>query len=163
MNAKTIIFLIIIVLYSCKRTNNATLSDIIDKFDNVDISLFDNKFIAIRDDNYIYTTYIINIANDNEWPYFVKYNKLTKKISKKWKYGPNKHNFTDKEINEMIEHFNKLNIYLLSVDNNKNILLNPYSKNSPPSLLRVNNFQGKDTIRKGFIFKHYKKNWYIKI
>ena len=155
----TLLMVLLIIVFGCAKM---TKDDVIKKYNKVDFSVFKNKFIAIRSTNLLYTTFIINDTSPN-WPYFVKYNNFTKKIIKKWSKGNSNIDFTEKQIKQMIDRLKKLKLFLIKVDKDNNVFINPYNINSPPLFLRVNKYNNIDTIKKGFIFIHYKNNWYIKM
>ena len=70
-------------------------------------------------------------------------------------------NLTEIEINNAVATIRKYDFFLLSVDSSKNVFINPFIANQPPYFLRLEEETGDSTIKKGYVYKLYRDNWYI--
>ncbi|MDR2123178.1 MAG: hypothetical protein LBP34_08645, partial [Flavobacteriaceae bacterium] len=142
------------------------IGSFIEKYQNEDFSEFRGASIAIRQGRFNETRYMVTKIGSNLPVYFVIYNefkdsieKINKSLLQKEKINDY---FTDEEIKNLINNFRRYDFGLLGVDNEGNVLINPFEINSPAILLRVSKQTGEKEIRKGYVFKHYKGNWYIR-
>ena len=148
---------------SCKV--NKDYDSFIKKYDNYDFSIFKNTNITYRDSDGTINIYVFTNKEGNKPVYFVHFDKLKNIITSIDRSMLKKANFkdyyTDEQISTLMNDFMKYDFYILGSDNEGNVFINPYKVNSPPFFLRLKEKTGKDTIKKGFTYKRYKKNWYI--
>lgn len=157
----TFVIFIIVLILSCNKDNN---SEFTSTYNKTDFNYFKNKTIYFRSSDLNYDIYFLSKKEGNFTPYFINYNKITGnlKIDRSLLIkNKEKDYFTDKEIKETFKKFINLNFYLLSVDKNENVYINPYETNAPASFLRIND---KETIDPVIfkIFKKYNEKWYIR-
>jgi hypothetical protein len=156
----------LLFIISCQKEENTNIDTIIKKYNKTDFSFFKNTFIGIRERNRNEITYIIEKSEGNLPVYFVRYSLNNEKIVKIDRTALERESvkdyFTDTKIFEIIKNFRKFNLSLLEVDEENNVFMN-YSKiNDPAILLRLAIFSDKKEIRKGYIYKHYEDNWYVR-
>lgn len=164
---KLLSLLTMFVFVTCQ--NNIKISDKIDgviaKYDKEDFSYFNNIFIAIRNAGFNEITYIIHKSEGDLPVYFVKYTKINGKMEINrtlFEKAKKKDYFTNAKIKEIIENFRKYDLLLLQVDKSGNVYMNPFRSNEPAKLLRLAHPSNQKEIRKGFVYKHYKNQWYIR-
>ena len=109
--------------------------------------------------------YVVGKFEGNKPVYFVTYD-LSKKAlvqidNTKLKEANVKEYFTGDEIGNYIEIIRKYGFYLLGVDENNNLYVNPFYKNEPPYFLRLNSIIKDTTVRKGYVYELYRDNWYL--
>lgn len=109
--------------------------------------------------------YVIDRPEGNKPPYFVSYN-----ISRQLITNVNKNllerdtipdYFTESEMANAVNIIRKYDFYLLSVDSTGNVFINPFYVDQPAYLLRLKTSTGDSILRKGFVFKLYRDNWYL--
>lgn len=109
--------------------------------------------------------YGVSRTGENKPPYFVEYSISRQSIIAVNKSLLEKGSVIDYltvgEITKAVKIMRRCDFFLLSVDSSGNVFINPFSANSPAYFLRLN-VPTKDTvIRKGYVYEHYKENWYI--
>lgn len=163
---KIIFFLSFVVFYSCQNSRTQDIDFVISKYDDTDFSVFKGSFIAIRQKNSSETTYMLGDSDGNKPLYFIEYDEITDKIIlinnlilKKTKIPDY---FSNKEIEKLITNFRKYDFALLSVDEDHNVFINPFDINSPALLIKFYKLPNKERVIKGYPYKQYKGNWYLK-
>lgn len=163
---KIIFFLNFAVFCSCQNSKKQDIDSIISKYNDFDFSNFKESFIAIRQKNNSETIYILGDSEGNKPLYFIEYDEVKGKIVKINKSMLKKAKitdyFNDKEIEKLISHFRKYDIVLLSVDEDNNVFINPFEINSPALLIRFDKLPNTKRLKKGYFYKQYKGNWYLK-
>ncbi|MDO5655060.1 MAG: hypothetical protein Q4G27_02850 [Flavobacteriaceae bacterium] len=163
------------VLFSCNQNSNDNnfikkrMSEIdifIAKYSDTDFSEFKNSFIAIRQKDRNEVIYLVQRPENNLPVYFVTYDLQKKNItdinrSMLEKNGVEDY-YTDEDIVNLVNLFRKYDFALLQVDNDNNVFINPFEINSPAILLRLNSETNEKTIKKGYVYTHYKNNWYVR-
>lgn len=163
---------LMVVCFSCREirndhVDNGKLNSFISSYDKTDFTKFKNAFIGIRQKKGKDITYIIQNITKNLPVYLVTYDEVRNVIIKIDRTALAKSNiedyYTEEEIGGLIQSFRKYDFALIQVDSNDNVFINPWEINTPALLLRLNEFPPKeDTVRKGYVYKKYKDNWYIK-
>jgi hypothetical protein len=148
----------------CGRKHELNSDQFIEKYNNTDFSFFIDVFISIRSSTETHIIYFIHQFGGNEPGYFVTYSLLNDSISEINKEQLLKANvkdyFTDDEIGSYINEFRKYDFFLLGVDKDSNVFINPYKAQSPPYFLRTKELKSDDTLRMGYVYDRYKSNWY---
>jgi hypothetical protein len=157
--------LLLLSLFLLSCSNKSNWDKFIEKYDKDGFSEFQNSFIAFRGNYENDNIYLISKCEDDLPVYLVTVDIRTQEIKEIDRSMLIEHNqkdyFTNSEINSLIKSFLKYDFYLLSCDNNLNIMVNPFESNEPARLLRVNEKAGISDKIKGY-FTHYKNNWYIR-
>ncbi len=155
------------VFYSCSNENHS--NDEIDKF----ISKYQNehfdslKGISVfqRSRTVDEIVYGIGKYEGNRPLYFIEYNIPRKSISKINKSLLEKDSIQDyltkSEITNAVNTIRKYDFFLLAVDSSENVFVNPFYINAPAYFLRIKTETGDSIVRKGYVYKLYKGNWYI--
>lgn len=163
---KIIFFLSFVVFYSCQNSKKQDIDSVISKYNNFDFSDFKGSFIAIRQKNSSETTYMLGDSEGNKPLYFIEYDEISGKIIlinnsilKKTKVPDY---FSNEEIKKLITLFRKYDFVLLSVDGDDNVFINPFEINSPALLIRFHKLPNTERVKKGYPYKQYKGNWYLK-
>lgn len=164
---KSLYLLSLFFIMSCQNEiKNDDIDTVINKYDKTDFSLFKNTFIGIRERNGNEIVYIIEKAEGNLPVYFVKYSISKGSIIDINKTALEEKNiedyFTSKEIYSIIQNFRELDLSLLKVDKEGNVFMNPFKINEPAILLRLANPSANKEVRRGYVYNHYKNNWYIR-
>lgn len=150
--------------------NNRTHSDIdqfIAAFENEDFVQFKNISITLKSKSANKAIYILIKTNSNLPAYIITYDLVKKRImeidhSMLAKAGIEDY-FTDAQLSNYIETFRKYDFYVLSVDNDCNVYLNPFYANQPVCLMRIKNSSYHNIIQKGYLYEQYKGRWYLNI
>ena len=164
---KPIYLLSLFLIMSCQNeVKKNDIDTVIKKYDKTNFSFFKNTFVGIRERNSNEIIYIVDKAEGSLPVYFVKYSIRKKSIIEINKRALEEKNirnyFTDKEIHNLIENFQKFDLSLLQVDKDGNIFMNPFEINEHAVLLRLANSSDKKEVQKGYVYEHYKGNWYIR-
>jgi hypothetical protein len=164
---KPMYLLILFFTMTCQNESKRNdIDSIIKKYDKTDFSFFKNTFVGVREQSRNEITYIIEKSEGNLPVYFITYSTSKESVIDINKTALKERNigdyFTDEEISGLIENFRKLNLSLLQVDEQENVFINPFKINEPAILLRLANPSDKEEVRKGFVYRHYKDNWYIR-
>ncbi|WP_312300654.1 hypothetical protein [Chryseobacterium sp.] len=163
---KIIFFLSFVVFYSCQNSKTQDIDSVISKYDDTDFSVFKGAFIAIRQRNSSETTYMLGDSEGNNPLYFIEYDEMTNKIilinNSILKKAKIPDYFSNEEIEKLITYFRKYDFVLLSVDKDNNVFINPFEINSPALLIRFNKLPNTEKIKKGYAYKQYTGNWYLK-
>jgi hypothetical protein len=154
-------------LFSCTN-NNVTNEDIdkfISKYQNEDFENLKGISIFQRSGGVNEIVYGIGKYQENKPLYFVEFNTRRKSITKINKTLLEKENIqdylTEFEIKNAIAIIRKYDFFLLTVDSTENVFINPFTANAPAYFLRLKVETGDSIIKKGYVYKLYKKNWYI--
>jgi len=168
MKTNIIILFSIMGLFSCTN-RNITKDDIdyfISKYQNANFSNQKNIFVFQRSRGINEITYGVSKYEENKPLYFVDFNNTRKSITninrsllKKKSVGDY---LTQSEINEAVNTINHFHFFLFGVDSSENVYINPFSPDEPPFFLRLKKTTGDSTIRRGYKYKLYKDNWYVK-
>ncbi|KQO32743.1 hypothetical protein ASF10_20000 [Flavobacterium sp. Leaf82] len=172
MYKKIINFCLILIFFSSCINNKVDENDIdnfISKYEFEDFSFFKDYRIIIRQKNFSETIYMISDSETNidSVLYFVYVDNFSNKISQ-IKVGNDKNSIifqalTDIKIKEIINKYKIYNFPYLSVNNDNSVSINPFFVDMNPYLLRLKTKSDEENIKKNYsVFKHYKKNWYIK-
>jgi len=163
---KTIFFLSFVVFYSCQSSKDQNIDSVISKYNDTDFSIFKKSFIAIRQENSSETIYMLGASEANKPLYFIEYNEVINKITNINKSLLEKTKtpdyFSNEKIEKLITYFRKYDIVLLSVDEDNNVFINPFEINSPALLIRFDKSPNAERVKKGYSYKKYKENWYLK-
>lgn len=163
INIISITFIISFFCTSCKV--NKDYDSFIDKYQNYNFSLYKNTNITYRDSYDTTNIYVLTNKVGNKPVYFIHYDKAKKLITEIDRKMLKKANipdyYTDEQIKIIIDDFIKYDFYILGCDEEGNVYINPYKSNTPPFFLRLKDKKSKETIKMGFTYKHYKRNWYI--
>lgn len=172
MRIKLVIRLLalISIFYSCgepgKEMNEKKVDSFISEYQNVDFLEFKDSFVAIRQKKGKDIIYIIQNISKNLPVYMVTYDQIRNQVVKIDRTALIKMNVTDyyseEEIDRLIDDFRKYDFALIQVDSNDNVFINPWVVGAPAQLLRIREVAQEDTIKKGYVYKKYKDNWYIK-
>lgn len=159
--------LLFFIISSCSNAS-MTENDIdgfLSKFQNEN---FDNlKGISIfqRSKGINEIVYGVGRYGENKPLYFVEFNTLRKSITNINRslliQDSIPDYLTDNEINKAVNEIRKYDFFLLSVDSSNNVFINPYRPNEPAYYLRLSVNTNDSIVRKGYVFNHYKDNWYI--
>jgi hypothetical protein len=167
---KVSLFLAIISMAVCcqkgKVDDNkmkSLIDTVIQRYDKEDFAQFKNITIVVKSANPLFVVYGLKQGN---YPfYFITYylnsNKpsdINRALLEKMKV---KDYFTDSEINNFIMLSKKYDFAHLFVDSSNNVIINPFVINDPPMLLRLDKFSIEKQITMGYLYKHYKDNWYV--
>jgi hypothetical protein len=135
------------------------------KYNNVSFKDLKNVFIAQRSSNLTEVIYMVGKFGGKQPLYFATYSRSKKvitNINDAYLRAENVPDyFTHAEIRHYIEIIRKYDFYLLAMDSDKNLYVNPYYYNEPPLLLRLNTEPKDSTVRKGYVYELYKGNWYL--
>lgn len=162
------VLLSILILTSCKSDGieKTQIDEFIKKYQDESFDSFKDVFVAIRGSNTLLNNiYIVSKCGGNLPVYFVTYNFVTNSITEINKSALTNSNvkdyFTEKEINTIITNFRKYDFYLLGVDSDGNVFINPFKTNAPAYFLKLKDVSNQKKIKKGYVYTHYKNNWYI--
>lgn len=148
-----------------KGVTNKDIDEFIAKYKEVKFSEINNITITQRNSDASEVVYVVGKFGGNTPVYFATFD-----LGKETVTNINKTNLektktkeylTDIEIANAVNTIRKYDFYLLSVDSSENVFVNPYYANEPPYLLRLKVATGDSIIRKGYVYKLYKENWYI--
>lgn len=163
---KIVFFLSFVVFYSCQNSKKQDIDSVISKYNSSDFSNFKGSFIAVREKSISETIYILGDSEGNKPLYFIEYDEIKNKIIlinnsilKRMKVPDY---FSSEEIKKLISLFRKYDFVLLSVDEDNNVFINPFEINSPALLIRFNKLPNAESVKKGYLYKQYKGNWYLK-
>lgn len=141
---KIIVFFVLILLNSCGKEFNK--EEIITKYDQTDFSALKNTNVIDR-----YGVYMINKGN---LPFYaVDYNHTKNKIIKIRKVNEFKNYLSEKEINRMINEFNKFEFNGIYVDENLNVHFYIMAGNCTHNFLR----RVANTKLESKLYSDYKK------
>jgi hypothetical protein len=166
---RVIAFLSILPFFSgC--VENKSFSDIdqfIRQFENEDFVQFKNISITLKSKNLNKAIYILIKTNSNLPAYIITYDLVKKHIveidhSLLAKAGIEDY-FSDHQLANYIDAFRKYDFYLMSVDNDCNVYVNPFHANQPICLMRLNTSVHQGMVQKGYLYEQYKGRWYINI
>lgn len=161
------LILLFMVLTSCSNRNitNDDIDKFISKYQNENFSNLKGISIFQRSSGVNEIVYGIGKYQENKPLYFVEFNTLRKSITKINKTLLEKDSIqdylTEFEIKNAIATIRKYDFFLLTVDSSENVFINPFVANTPAYFLRLNEKTGDSIIRKGYVYKLYKDNWYI--
>ena len=165
LRVRNVLFFCIASVFVCCNSNKPDVDAFIKKYQDHPFSEFNDVVITFRSDDFSEAVYAISKPGSNLPVYFVTYNYRAKSISdinnSNLKAGGVDDYFTTQEIKNFLTSFLKYDFYILGVDREGDVLINPFMANNPVWFLRTKKFSGDKEIRKGFVFKHYKDNWYI--
>jgi hypothetical protein len=109
--------------------------------------------------------YGVGKSEENKPPYFVEFNLARQSISKinktLLKKGKVTDYLTETEIANAVKTIRRYDFFLLTVDSLENVFINPFYAEAPVYLLRLKVATGDSVVRKGYVYKLYKDNWYI--
>ncbi|MCD7971331.1 MAG: hypothetical protein LUG18_01480, partial [Candidatus Azobacteroides sp.] len=131
-------------------------------YENQDFSGLENISIGILEEGKSMIIYFISKRNEEN--YILKYN-LKESVISKFSYfdiPEGEKILSEEELTSIIENFRKYGIYMLEIDEEKNIYINPYEINAPPYYMKCKSDTTKQLLEKNdFIYEKYKDNWYI--
>lgn len=163
---KIFLFLSCVVLYSCQNSKKQDIDSVVAKYNKSDFSVFKKSLVAIRQKNSSETIYMVGDSEGNKPLYFVDYDEIKDKIITINKSMLEKSKVSDylsnEEIEKLITSFRKYDFVLLSVDEDNNVFINPFEINSPALLIRFDKLPKKGRVKKGYLYKKYSGNWYVK-
>jgi len=137
----------------------------ITKYKDENFNALKNVSIVQRSSDGSEAVYVVGKFEGNEPVYFVTYNLNRKTITQidntKLKENNLQDYFTNDEIESYIETIRKYGFYLLAVDSDNNLYVNPFYSGEPPYLLRLNSISRDSTVRKGYVYELYRDNWYL--
>ena len=154
-------------LYSCnnREVSNKDIDNFILKYDNENFENLKGISIFQRSRGINEIVYGIGKYQENKPLYFVEFNVLKESITeinrKLLEKDSVQDYLTEIEINNAVATIRKYDFFLLSVDSSKNVFINPFIANQPPYFLRLEEETGDSTIKKGYVYKLYRDNWYI--
>lgn len=139
----------------------------IKQFDNEDFIKFKNISITLKSKNVNKAVYILLKTNHHLPAYIITYDLAKKRIeeidhSMLAKAGIEDY-FTDLQLSDYIESFRKYDFYVMSVDNDCNVYVNPFYPNQPVCLMRLSASAKNGLIQKGYLYEQYKGRWYLNI
>jgi hypothetical protein len=139
----------------------------IKQFENESFIQFKNISITLKNKSLTKAVYILIKTNSNLPAYIITYDLVKKRIleidhSMLAKAGIEDY-FTDFQLSDYIEAFRKYDFYLMSVDNDCNVYINPFYANQPVCLMRLNTSVHYGMIQKGYLYEQYKGRWYINV
>lgn len=165
------LLLLLIVVTSCvnNKITECDMDEFIVKYEFEDFSYFRNYKLAIRQRTLTETIYIIGDSDSNidSILFFVYVDNYSNEISQ-IKEGTIKQSLLSKrltidKIKKMIFKYKKYNFQYLSVNIDNSVSINPYFVSMEPYFLRIETKSNEKFIKKNYtLFKHYKKNWYVK-
>ena len=155
-------------LSSCGNNRENKMIDVdafIAKYKEESFSNLKDIFISQRSADRSEVVYVIERFGGNQPVYFVTYDLNKKSVTEidnsRLKDANVQDYFTHDEISLYIDIFRKYNFYLLGVDNDSNLYVNPFYADEPPYLLRLKTGTKDSTVRKGYVYELYKDNWYL--
>lgn len=157
------------VITSCSNAPIGSSIELFDKFileyDKEDFSEIENVSIVVINKGFLKTQYLVSL--DTLPGYFVEYDELRSRVSKaeesvmlKGLESKSLYNSIDFEF--LISYFRKFDFGYLRVDKEGNSYINPFEIGSPPVFLRLKEKSVEESIKKGFVFKHYRNRWYVR-
>jgi hypothetical protein len=154
-------------LLSCSNRSTSVhdVDDFISKYKNEDFNGLKNIIIAERSADRSKIIYLIGKSEGNMPVYFVTFDRARQTVTHInnsiliQSHVPDY--FTKDGIINAVNVFRKYDFYLLGVDSSKNVYINPFRANEPVYLLRLNTATGDSIVRKGYVYKLYKDNWYL--
>lgn len=155
------------MLLACNTTGPSRdeIDKVIKKYDRESFDEFRNVFISERSKTGNEIVYLLHKFEDDLAVYFVHYDLINGRIlkidDKMLKNRGMAGYFTEQEIADIIKKFRKYKVYLLGVDDDGNIYLNPFYSNEPPFLLKLKNTPKDREVKKGYMYTLYKGNWYL--
>ncbi len=158
-----------IAIFSC-TSGDITSNNIEDFINNFKYDEFSNlKDIAVTERSRSFTeiVYIVDKFSGNNPVYFVTYNLSSQSVTNIDNTMLRKMNVVEyldqKQIYYAVQITNKNKLYLLGVDSNGNIIVNPFYSESSPYFLRLKFVKGDSIIRMahGYDYTLYKDNWYL--
>lgn len=168
MHRSFIILYIFLCLPFCTNTqdgNKKNIDAFIANYNSQDFSVFRGISIVQRSASITEVVYEVNKLESNLPVYFVSYDRGSEKITRINNPGLKRKNTADylsaDEIEKYIKAFRNYKFFLLAVDNDNNLYVNPFHENAPPYLLRLNKSITDSIVRKGFVYEHYKGSWFV--
>lgn len=166
---RLIAFISVLPLFSGCLENKtpSNIDHFIKEFENENFVQFKNISISLKSKSLNRAVYILIKTNNNLPAYIITYDLTNKRIleidhSMLAKAGLADY-LTDSQISAYIEAFRKYDFYLMSVDNDCNVYINPFYANQPVCLMRLNTPAHHGTIQKGYLYEQYKGRWYVNI
>lgn len=164
MKSRTLItFMLFIMLQSCKGQNSG-IDSAISKFSDTDFSNFKTLSIYFRSKGSQAgsSIYFVNTYKGNCSPYVVEVDDNSHSIIEIKKHlvisSCGKDYLTNEKIEAAVKNYIELGIYLLQVDTDGNVYINPDKQGMATLLRKSPNSAPMDLQR----FKHYQGNWYIR-
>lgn len=168
MHRSIILFYIFLCLSFCTSTQDLSKNDIdsfIAKYNGQDFSAFRGVSIIQRSTSIAEVVYEVNKMEGNLPAYFVSYDLEKRKLKRINNPGLKRKNAADyltaSEIEKCIKDFRNYKFFLIAVDNDNNLYVNPFYENAPPYLLRLDKSIADSIIRKGFVYEKYKDRWFV--
>lgn len=161
------VILLLLILSSCSNGSmkENDIDGFISKFKNENFNNLKGISIFQRSKGVNEIVYAVGRYGENKPLYFVEFNtsqKRIKNISRSLLIQNSIPDYlTDNEITNAVNEIRKYDFYLLSVDSSENVFINPYRPNEPAYYLRLSENISDSIVRKGYVFNHYKDNWYI--
>jgi len=163
----TLLICLLISFLSCsnRKITDDDIAKFILKYQNE--SFDDLKGISVfqRDRTISKIVFGVGKYAENKPPYFVEFNTGEQSITKINRSLLQKDNVSDYlskiEIENAVKTIRKHEFFLLAVDSSGNVYVNPFYYDAPAFLLRLKKATGDSIVRKGYVYKLYKNNWYI--
>jgi hypothetical protein len=162
-NRILITFVLLIMLQSCKGQNKG-IDSAMNKFSETDFSNFKTLSIYFRSkgNQTGSSIYFVNIYKGNCSPYVVEVDDNSHSIIEIKNHlvisSCGKDYLTKEKIEVAVKKYIELDIYLLQVDNDGNVYINP-DKQGVATLLRKSPNSTPTDLQ---LFRHYQGNWYVK-
>jgi len=164
----TILIFVFLMMCNFSCSNAQETGDIdsfINKYQHEDFKIFKGISIFQRSANVNEVVYGVGVAQNNLPLYFVSFDLITQKISEintaNLKQANVKSYLTEADIEKYILAIRKYGFFRIAVDDSSNLYVNPFKPNAPPLLLRLHVPTSEPTVRKGYVYNHYKGSWYI--
>ncbi len=155
--------LLISLLQSCKE-QSTDIEQIIIRYSKEDFSLLKNKSVYFRSkgNKQNSSIYFVNIYKGKCSPYIVEYDEKTNKIIEIKNHlvisSCQKDYLSNDEIEKAVINYKKYKFYLIQVDEEGNVYINPNTQDLPTILRKAPESSPADIDN----YKVYKNNWYIR-
>lgn len=163
----TLISILPFVSGCLNNKSHSNIDQFISAFENEDFVQFKNISIIRKSKNQGKAVYILMKTNNNLPAYIITYDLAKKRIleidhSMLAKAGIEDY-FTDTQLSNYIEAFRKYDFYVMNVDNDGNVYMNPFYPNQPVCIMRTSTSSQRGMLQKGYLYEQYKGRWYLNI
>ena len=163
-----ILSLFFIIFFSSCRTHSDSMSKInsfIEQYENVEFANFADVSVTQIGRSGDDLIFLVSKFEGNMPGYFVTWNTKTEtliKVDKKNLIGGHLPDyFTERQIIDFVKKIRQYRFYLLGMDKDSNLYVNPFYFDEPVYFLRLKKATGDSLVRKGYVYELVRSRWYI--